>query len=108
MNRALRLELYILDDLGAVPHANSGAMAKKHDGSTDEGLVEVKTTGQKGFSIVKKYWDGLRTQAIKRRREPIMVIAFDDGKSSPSNLTKIAVIDYEYFKSLTVESEMEE
>ena len=57
--RPLKLEREILEDLDATPHANSGAMKKKQDGSTDSHLLEVKTTTKKSYSITKEYWEEL-------------------------------------------------
>ena len=98
--RALKLEQQILTDLGATPHANSGAMKKKHDGSDSNHLYEIKTTGKRGFSIVKDYWLGLKNKAIQRRIDPVIIVAYDDGKSSASDLDKVVVIEYDYFVQL--------
>ena len=97
--RPLSLEKYILDDLDAKPHANSGAMAKKHDGSTTKHVIEVKTTQNKSFAVNSKYWYGLYKRSIHRMREPVLVLAFDD-EHSYEDTTKLAIIDYEYFKEL--------
>ena len=98
--RPLKLEREILEDLDAKPHANSGAMKKKHDGSTQLHLFEVKTTTKDSFSISRTYWEGLEKQAMMRRLEPIMVVAFDDGYGVARGLDKVVVMDYEHFRQL--------
>ena len=102
--RPLSLEQYILDDLDAKPHANSGAMFKKHDGSTEDHVIEVKTTQRKSFAINREYWDGLDKQSMQRFREPVMVLVFDD-EYSYSDTTKLVIINYEYFKELLENTE---
>ena len=98
--RPLQLELEILEDLDAKPHANSGAMKKKHDGSDDEFLYEIKTTQKNSYSIKSIYWDELKKQAIARRLEPIMVLVFDKGVGSHRDQDKVVIMDYENFKAI--------
>lgn len=92
--RPLKLEQQILNDMGAVPHANSGAMKKKNDGSTDTHLIEIKTTQAQSFIVKKDYWEEVRGNALKRGLEPMMIIAFDDG-GSVEDMIKVIVIDYD-------------
>ena len=98
--RPLKLEVDLLENLGAIPHANSGAMAKKHDGSTPENLFEIKTTRAASFSIKKEYFGQLKKRAIQRNLQPALVIAFDDGMDTAYHLDKVVVVDYEYFREL--------
>lgn len=97
--RALQIEQDILKDMGATPHANSGAMKKKHDGSTRDFLIEVKTTTNKSFSINREYWEKLQERALSMHKDPVMVIAFDDGISPSLLLRTVVVMDYEDFQS---------
>ena len=97
--RPLKLEQKILKDLHAVPHANSGAMAKKHDGSTVENLIEIKTTQAASFRVENQYWQLLKIRAITRSRQAALVVAFDHG-GVVDDMEKVVVIDYEYFKEL--------
>ena len=95
--RALKLEQDIIEDLGGSSHANSGAMKKKFDGSTESFVLEVKTTEKSSFSVKDAYFDELKDNANMRRREPALIIAFDNG-STINNMNKLVVIDYELFK----------
>ena len=96
--RPLKIEQQVLKELNANPHANSGSMVKKHDGSDTGHVYEIKSTTAKSFSIKEEYWQQIKETAISRQgREPVLIIVFDDNNKDISSLEKLAVIPLECF-----------
>jgi len=96
-----QLEKKSIQWLGGKPHPASGALLKKHDGSNDEFLIEVKTTTQKSFSILRTYIKKLGDYALQRGLAPMMVVIFDDGPAVRfQDLDKYVVIEMEAFQDL--------
>ena len=89
--KPLQIEQKIIKDLGAKLHANSGAMAKKHDGSDNHHLYEIKYTEANQFILKFDYFEGVREEAYKRRLNPAMIIENKQGK-------RYVIIDYDDFK----------
>ncbi len=98
-NRGRKLEDDIIKDLGAKPHKNSGAMAKKLDGSDEWYSYEIKTTSARQYILKHVDWQEVNRQAIQQHKEPIEVLVFDN-KRSIQNMDKIVIMDYEHFKEL--------
>lgn len=98
-NRGRQLEDTIIKDLGAKPHKNSGAMHKKLDGSDDDYVYEVKTTGSGQYIFKRSDWLEVNRQALQQHKEPAMVIAFDN-KADMQSMDKVVVIEYEQFKGM--------
>lgn len=68
----------MLKDLGAKAHPRSGAGRIKHDGSTHDELVEVKSA-RKQFALRLVDLAVLYKRAVQEGKEPLMVVTFDDG-----------------------------
>ena len=98
-NRGRKLEDDIIKDLGAKPHKNSGAMAKKLDGSDDSYSYEIKTTSARQYILKHVDWQEVRRQALQQHKEPAMVIVFDN-KADMQSMDKVVIIDYEQFEIL--------
>ena len=99
-SRALQLEHDVINDLNATPHANSGAMKKKHDGSDDHFLYEVKTTESKQYGLKFEYFEEVQKQAFKRGLLPVMVIVATRPQLSLEASDKYVVLRYEDFKEI--------
>ncbi len=98
-NRGRKLEDDIVKDLGAKPHKNSGAMAKKLDASDYLYSYEIKTTAAKQYILKHSDWIEVNRQALQQHKEPAMIIVFDNNHDINS-MDKVVVIDYEQFRIL--------
>jgi hypothetical protein len=56
------------------------------DVSTEEFLIDCKTTEKKSFSITEQIWDKIHTEALKCRKMPCLSIQLGDG-------TEVVVLD---------------
>ena len=68
-------EKQILKRLGARAHPRSGAGKIKHDGSTEEELIEIKDAG-KTFTMNGTYLTSLWRVAIKQDKKPVLIIKY--------------------------------
>lgn len=98
--KALKIEQEIIQDLSATPHANSGAMKKKHDASDDSFLYEIKTTEASQYTFKFDYFREVRKQAYRRLRIPTMIIADTKGKNTADSSEKFVILDYDDFIEL--------
>jgi len=68
------------------------------DVTTEEFLIDCKTTDNKSFSITEQIWDKIRTEALKCRKLPCLSIQLGNG-------TEVVVLDkndfLSYFKEKT-------
>ena len=92
--KGFKVEKIILKLLGAKSHIGSGALKKKHDGSDDRYLYEVKHTDAKSYKFDLKYWkDNVTKNALRTGKDPIIVISF-------SEQYRIVIMDFEEFMTL--------
>ena len=99
------IEDSILRFLNIRPHKNSGAMGEKWDGSNEEYLFEVKSTGTQQFIIKKNYWDKLSNSAKRRGKFPVMLIAWhDDNSLLPQDQVLVVMTLQDLANNLTDES----
>lgn len=83
-------ERSIAKEFGAKQHPNSGAMYKPFDMSTDNLLIETKTTQTVSYKISLPYWLALKRSAVAK--EPVMVIEIRGEK--------LVLIRKDFFKHL--------
>jgi hypothetical protein len=62
------------------------------DVSTEEFLIDCKTTDKKSYSITEKTWDKIHTEALKCRKLPCLSIQLSNG-------TEVVVLDKNDFLS---------
>lgn len=91
------IEDEVIEQLQATPHANSGAMKKKHDGSDEVFLYEVKTTDKSQYTFKFDYFYEVQRQAFKRRLLPAMVVVSTMGENKLDNCNAFVTIRFEDF-----------
>lgn len=88
--RTDKLERKIAQEFNARQHKNSGAMVEKYDMSTDELLIEHKSTLKSSFTIKLLLWRQLAKKATTR--EPVLILDISGNE--------LVVIRKEFFRFL--------
>ena len=63
---------------GGRPHPGSGSGGIKHDGSSENEVIEVKTV-EKTHTLKADYLESLYAHAVRQGKEPVYVVAFGNG-----------------------------
>lgn len=73
-----RTEKKVVKDMGGRVHPRSGAGSIKHDGSTEDLLIEVKDAAR-SHTMNGEYLLELFTTAVRQGKEPRYVVTFKDA-----------------------------
>lgn len=74
--------------MGARLHPNSGALRIKHDASTDDCLIEIKSA-RKSYTLKSADLDELWVRAARQGKEPLFVVEFEHlGVTASITITK--------------------
>lgn len=73
-----RTERKIVKDKGGRVHPRSGAGSIKHDGSTEDQLIEVKDAAR-SHTLSGQYLSDLFTTAVRQGKEPLYIVTFKDA-----------------------------
>ena len=73
--------------MGARAHPGSGSGPIRHDGSTEDALVEVKDAA-KSITLSAAYLEGLRRRAVQQGKRATLVVEFTNGLRLEADLTR--------------------
>jgi len=77
---------------GRVRPRSGGLWFAPGDVTTEEFLIDCKTTENKSFSVTEQIWDKIHTEALKCRKLPCLSIQLGNG-------TEVVVLDKNDFLS---------
>ena len=83
-----RTEKKIIKQMGGRVHPRSGAGSIKHDGSTDDELIEVKDAN-KTHSILANYLYELFVTAVRQGKQPRYIVKFTNGIILDARIRKV-------------------
>lgn len=78
---------------------SGGLWFKPGDVTTEEFLIDCKSTEKKSFSITEQIWDKINTEALKCRKLPCLSIQLGNG-------VEVVVLDKNDFQSFFQEKKL--